>query len=63
MQLKQVVDPAVRNVTIQQNLQGSFSNFAIADADGKLLLINPGPGELGNLGLKWIEGPGHSISI
>jgi len=55
--LKQVVDPAVSNVTVQQNLQGSFSNFAIADADGTLLLINPGPGELGNLGLKWIEGP------
>jgi hypothetical protein len=55
--LKQVVDPAVDSVTIQQNLQGSFSNFAITDAGGKLLLINPGPGELGNLSLRWIEGP------
>jgi len=55
--LKQIVDPAISGVTAQQTLQGSFSNFAIADANGKLLLVNPGPGQLGNLGLKWIEGP------
>ena len=27
------------------------------DASGKLLLVNPSPGQLGNLGLKWIEAP------
>ena len=55
--LKQIVDPAISGVTTQQTLQGSFSNFAIADANGKLLLVNPSPGQVGNLGLKWIEAP------
>jgi hypothetical protein len=55
--LKQIVDPAISGVTTQQTLQGSFSNFAIADANGKLLLVNPSPGQVGNLGLRWIEAP------
>ena len=55
--LKQIQDPAFGGITTAQSLQGSFSNFAIADANGKPLLINPTPGTLGNLGLRWIEGP------
>jgi len=55
--LTQIQDPAVSGVTTSQTLQSSFSNFAIADANGKPLLINPVPGALGNLGLRWIEGP------
>ena len=39
-------------------LQGSFSNKAITDAQGRILLVNPAPGQIGNMGLKWIEGPG-----
>jgi hypothetical protein len=55
--LKQIQDPAVSGVTTSQTLQSSFSNFAIADANGNPLLVNPTPGTLGNLGLRWIEGP------
>jgi hypothetical protein len=55
--LKQIQDPAFGGVTPSQTLQNSFSNFAIADANNNPLLVNPTPGTLGNLGLKWIEGP------
>ncbi len=55
--LKQIQDPSVNSVTAAQTLQGSFSNFAIADANNNPLLVNPVPGTLGNLGLRWIEGP------
>jgi hypothetical protein len=56
--LQQVGDPASANVTTSQGLQSQFSNRAIADSQGRLLLVNPQPGQLGSLGLKWIEGPG-----
>jgi len=55
--LRVVTDPARAGVTTLQGVQGSFSKRAIQDADGRLLLINPSPGQVGNLGLKWIEGP------
>ena len=35
----------------------AFSNKAIADAQGNLLLVNPAPGQIGNMSLKWLEGP------
>ncbi|PYS32453.1 MAG: hypothetical protein DMG14_34535 [Acidobacteria bacterium] len=38
-------------------LNRAFRNKAIADSPGQLLLVNPTPGQIGNLGLKWIEGP------
>jgi hypothetical protein len=52
-------DPAITGVTALQGLQGQFSNKAITDSQGRIILVNPQPGELGNLGLKWIEGPGN----
>jgi hypothetical protein len=56
--LRQVRDDAARaNVTTLQATQGSFSNLAIADSQGRVLLVNPQPGQLGTLGLLWIEGP------
>jgi hypothetical protein len=57
--LQQVADPAGSSVTTAQSLQTQFSNRAIADAQGQLLLVNSQPGQLGTLGLKWIEGPGN----
>ena len=36
-----------------------FSNRAIADAQGNVILANPAPGQLGTLGQRWIEGPSH----
>jgi hypothetical protein len=56
--LRQVDDPARSAVTTSNATQGSFSNRAIADAQGNILLMNPAPGQLGTLGQRWIEGPG-----
>jgi hypothetical protein len=53
----QIADPARAGVSTANALQGSFSNKAITDAQGNLLLANPSPGRVGTLGLKWVEGP------
>ena len=55
--IQQVPDPAGANVTTAQTLQSQFSNKAIANSQGQLLLVNPAPGTLGSMGLKWITGP------
>jgi hypothetical protein len=55
--IRQIADPAVAGVTSANGLNGQFSNKAITDSQGNLLLVNPGPGQLGSLGLRWIEGP------
>ena len=54
----QIADPARAGVSNANALQGSFSNKAITDAQGNLLLVNPSPGWVGTLGQKWVEGPG-----
>jgi hypothetical protein len=56
--LQQVADPAAANVSPLNGLSGNFSNKAIADAQGNLLLTNPAPGTVGNLGLFTLTGPG-----
>jgi hypothetical protein len=56
---KQVPDPGQGSVTTSQNLQSQFTNQAIADANGKIILMNPAPGQLGTLGRAWIQGPSH----
>jgi len=53
----QIADPGRTDVSALNGLQGAFSNKAITDAQGNLLLVNPGPGQIGNMGLKWLEGP------
>jgi hypothetical protein len=55
----QVTDPSVAGVTALQSTQGSFTAKAIRDANGNLVLVNAQPGDLGTLGLKWIEGPAN----
>ncbi|PYS30407.1 MAG: hypothetical protein DMG11_05360 [Acidobacteria bacterium] len=57
--LQQIPDPARNGVTTLQGLQSQFSNRAIMDAQGNLILVNPVPGQLGTLGQRWIEGPSH----
>jgi hypothetical protein len=57
--IQQIADPSRANVSASNGLQGSFTNKAITDAQGNLLLVNPGPGQIGNMGLKWVEGPGQ----
>jgi hypothetical protein len=58
-ELQQVDDPTRGSVTDSQGLRSQFSNKAIVDAQGNLILVNPAPGTLGTLGQRWIEGPGH----
>jgi hypothetical protein len=58
--LAPVTDQAGRAaVTTQQTLQTAYSNFAIADPQGQVYLVNPRPGTIGNLGEAWFEGPGR----
>jgi len=55
--LLQTGDPAGAGVSSLNGLSGSFSNKAITDSQGQRLLVNPEPGQVGTLGLGWIEGP------
>ena len=57
--IQQVPDPGKSSITTQQTLQNFNSNFALADAQGQLLLVNPAPGKIGTLGEGWFEGPGR----
>jgi hypothetical protein len=54
---QQITDPSIAGVTTTDSLRNQFSNYAIADSQGRVVLMNPGPGQLGNLGQRWIEGP------
>jgi hypothetical protein len=52
-------DPTGTNTSlVDPTVAGQFSNLAITDSQGRLVLVNPQPGQLGTLGLKTIEGPG-----
>jgi len=61
----QIDDPFKSNITPNfpttsaQNLQNSFSNKVLKDANGNIVLANPAPGTVGTLGRTWIEGPSH----
>ena len=55
--LLQTSDPTGAGVSSLNGLSGSFSNKAITDSQGQRLLVNPQPGQVGTLGLGWIEGP------
>jgi hypothetical protein len=50
-----VPDPSRATVAPQLVTQNNL--FAWADSNGKIILKSPDPGAVGNLGLKWIEGP------
>jgi hypothetical protein len=55
--IRQIPDPSVASVTSLNGLSGAFSDKAITDSDGRLLLVKPAPGQIGNVGLRWIQGP------
>src|SRR5262249_7955153 len=57
---QQIDDPSKSSVTPLQTLQSSFSNKALVDSNGNIVLSNPAPGTIGNLGRTWIEGPTHA---
>jgi hypothetical protein len=56
--LRQVTDPQRTNVTSRDQLANNFNLFALADAQGNVVLQNPKPGTIGNMGRQWLEGPG-----
>ncbi len=56
--LKQIADPAIANVTTSQNLRALSTLQAITDANGQVLLVNPTPGQLGNIQQSYLVGPG-----
>ena len=56
---QQITDPSSARVTSLQGLNSQIGNKAITDSQGRLLLMNPAPGQVGGLGLRWIEGPPH----
>jgi len=47
--LKQTVDPAVASLTTAQQLNTRSTLQAITDSSGRLLMVNPAPGVLGNV--------------
>src|SRR5262249_10338244 len=53
-------DPSISGVTGSQTLSSSFSNRALVDANGKIVLANPAPGTVGTLGRSYLEGPTHA---
>jgi len=55
--LQRVADPGVSAVTSSDSLNAAYSQFAIADSSGNILLQHPAFGQIGNMGPNWIQGP------
>jgi hypothetical protein len=55
--LVSIVDPGRSAVTTVDTLANGYSNRAIADANGNLIMVNPQPGEVGSMGLRTFHGP------
>jgi hypothetical protein len=55
----QVVDPGINQVSSANGLTTGYSNKALQDANGNIILVNPQPGEVGNLGQSTLRGPGR----
>jgi hypothetical protein len=56
--LQAMADPSLRSLTTKNNIQGMSTLQAIADASGRLLLVNALPGSPGTMGIGFFEGPG-----
>jgi hypothetical protein len=54
-----VPDPSfvIPNTTAYNGLSTGYSNKAIVDPNGNVVLVNPQPGEIGTLGYSTIKGP------
>ena len=55
--LKSVNDPAIQALTSSQALNTRSTLKAITDSSGKIILVNPAPGILGNLAPMYMVGP------
>ncbi len=56
--LTQINDPYIANLTTNGNIRALSTLKAIATSGGAPLLVNPVPGQIGNLGLGALTGPG-----
>ncbi len=56
--LGQVADPFIARMTTLQGISGRSTLRAITDAAGRVLMVNPEPGQFGTLAPRMIEGPG-----
>jgi hypothetical protein len=56
--LQLVRDPGRSAVTSVDGLNTAYSQFAVADSAGNILLQHPALGQVGNMGKNWIQGPG-----
>jgi len=52
-----VKDPAINSLTSLNGVNTSSANFAIQDAKGNIVMQNPAPGTVGNVGRNTITGP------
>ena len=57
--LQQVPDPSIARLTHLGTIRDRSTMLALADASGRVLLVNPMPGTLGNLQPSFLEGPGY----
>jgi hypothetical protein len=55
--LRQVADPSVSGLTTLNNIRGRSTLTAIADSSGKILFVNPTPGQVGGLAYNAFYGP------
>jgi len=55
----QIADPSY-SLPTTNGLNAGYTNKAIVDPSGKLLFVNPQPGERGNLGFTTFRGPGET---
>jgi hypothetical protein len=53
----QIEDPGIANITTLNGMAASYSRRAIVAPNGQVVLVNPQPGELGNLGYTTLRGP------
>jgi len=53
----QVKDPSPSQLTTLNGVNTSSTNFAIQDANNRIVMQNPGPGTVGNVGRNTISGP------
>jgi len=58
----QTADPGVSGVTGLNTLNTAFTNKALVDPSGKIVLVNPQPGQVGTYGLATLKGP-SSLSL
>ena len=53
----QIQDPGFASVSPLNGLNTAYTNRAIVDPNGKIVLVNPQPGQVGTLGYSTVRGP------